>query len=162
MSLHVQPDDLSSAATRALIAMHVDEMHDGCPTESVHALDATELQHPAISFFSAWNNERLAGIGALKQWGESQGEIKSMRVADDFRGTGVGRAILDTLIDVARQRSLTGLWLETGSSAPFAPARHLYARAGFVECDPFADYAPDPLSVFMTLDLDPSRSAVRT
>ena len=45
------------------------------------------------------------------------------------------------------------LSLETGSWDYFRPARALYARHGFVECLPFADYAPDPNSVFMSLEL---------
>jgi putative acetyltransferase len=45
------------------------------------------------------------------------------------------------------------LSLETGSPAYFDAARALYARHGFVECGPFADYVLDPYSVFMTLDL---------
>jgi putative acetyltransferase len=32
----------------------------------------------------------------------------------------------------------------------FAPARTLYTSFGFVFCEPFADYVPDPYSVFMT------------
>jgi putative acetyltransferase len=34
--------------------------------------------------------------------------------------------------------------------AYFAPARALYARAGFTACAPFGDYAEDSHSVFMT------------
>ena len=37
--------------------------------------------------------------------------------------------------------------------AAFAPARRLYAAAGFRECAPFADYILDPNSVFMTKEL---------
>jgi putative acetyltransferase len=37
--------------------------------------------------------------------------------------------------------------LETGVKQPEAIA--LYKSAGFVEIEPFASYAPDPLSVFM-------------
>ena len=36
--------------------------------------------------------------------------------------------------------------------AAFDPARRLYARHGFDDCAPFADYADDPNSVFMTRD----------
>jgi len=32
----------------------------------------------------------------------------------------------------------------------FAPARRLYARAGFMPCSPFGPYIEDPNSVFMT------------
>jgi putative acetyltransferase len=38
--------------------------------------------------------------------------------------------------------------------AAFAPARSLYASAGFRPCGPFADYHPSPSNVFMTLALD--------
>jgi putative acetyltransferase len=34
----------------------------------------------------------------------------------------------------------------------FAPARRLYAAAGFVPCAPFGAYVEDPNSVFMTSD----------
>jgi len=37
--------------------------------------------------------------------------------------------------------------------AYFAPARTLYERFGFVYCEPFGDYIPDPNSMFMTLSL---------
>ena len=43
--------------------------------------------------------------------------------------------------------------LETGSYEFFHPAHALYRRHGFVECEPFGGYRPDPLSVFMTLEL---------
>jgi putative acetyltransferase len=48
---------------------------------------------------------------------------------------------------------MSRLSLETGSWDYFRPARAFYARHGFVECLPFADYAPDPNSVFMSLEL---------
>jgi putative acetyltransferase len=35
----------------------------------------------------------------------------------------------------------------------FAPARRLYAKAGFVPCEPFGRSVCDPFSVFMTLAL---------
>ncbi len=39
------------------------------------------------------------------------------------------------------------LKLETGIHQPEAIG--LYERFGFVRCEPFGDYAPDPLSLFM-------------
>jgi putative acetyltransferase len=47
----------------------------------------------------------------------------------------------------------TRLSLETGSADFFLPARRLYAKFGFEVCEPFADYRPDPHSVFMTRTL---------
>jgi putative acetyltransferase len=37
--------------------------------------------------------------------------------------------------------------------AAFEPARQLYGACGFTYCEPFADYANDPNSVFMTMEL---------
>lgn len=143
-------DDLSGEPIRGLIAQHLREMHAASPPESVHALDADRLRDPAVTFWSAWVGEQLGGCGALKQLDDTRGEIKSMRVADEFRGRGIGRAILEHLIVEARARGLTSLWLETGSTQEFVSAIKLYASAGFTECEPFDGYVLDPFSVFMT------------
>ncbi len=37
----------------------------------------------------------------------------------------------------------------------FAPARSLYAGAGFRPCEPFGDYRASPSAAFMTLLLSP-------
>jgi len=70
--------------------------------------------------------------------------------------------MLRHIIDAARSHGMSRLSLETGSSEYFQPARALYRRHGFVECPPFADYALDPYSVFMTLELHASRCEEQT
>ncbi|MFH8249402.1 GNAT family N-acetyltransferase [Microbacterium sp. B2969] len=154
MAIEIRTDDLTGAATLTLIASHLDGMHDSSPPESVHALDVSALRHPSITFWSAWIDGELAGIGALKVLGAERGELKSMRVDDRFRGTGVGRALLRHIVAEARERGMTSLWLETGSTPDFTPAQRLYASEGFVECEPFEGYTHDPYSVFMTRALD--------
>jgi putative acetyltransferase len=57
------------------------------------------------------------------------------------------------LIGEARNRGYQRLGVETGSLEAFVPAQRLYESFGFTYCGPFADYAPDPNSVFMTLVL---------
>lgn len=151
--IEIVEDDLSSEPTRALIAFHLAGMHDTSPPESVHALDLEGLRHPSITFWSARVDGELAGIAALKAIDPDRGEIKSMRVDDRFRGSGVGRALLRHLVDEARNRGMSSLWLETGSPDDFAPARRLYESEGFTECGPFEGYGPDPFSVFMTRSL---------
>lgn len=150
MTLRIVVDDLTGDATLRLIAAHLAGMHDLTPAESVHALDAGALADPAVTVWSAWHGEQLVGIGALKQLDAQRGELKSMRVDDRFRGTGAGRALLCHIVDAARQRGIRSLWLETGADEGFLPARRLYESEGFTLCGPFADYEPDPLSVFMT------------
>ena len=149
-SIEIRTDDLSGAATRALIAFHLDGMHDTSPPESVHALGIEGLRHPSITFWSAWIGAELAGIGALKTLDAQRGELKSMRVDDRFRGAGVGRALLRHIVAESRLRGMTSLWLETGSTAEFLPAKRLYESEGFVVCGPFEGYVLDPFSIFMT------------
>lgn len=152
-TIEIRVDDLSGDATRALITAHLAGMHDSSPAESVHALDVESLRHPAITFWSAWVGEDLAGIGALKRIDADRGELKSMRVDDRFLGMGVGRAILRHIVDDAREAGLTSLWLETGSTAEFLPAQRLYESEGFVQCGPFEDYTLDPFSLYFTRSL---------
>jgi putative acetyltransferase len=59
--------------------------------------------------------------------------------------------MVEHLLGVARERGFTRVSIETGSQPAFAPARSLYARAGFEPCEPFGDYTPSPNSTFMTL-----------
>jgi putative acetyltransferase len=76
-----------------------------------------------------------------------------MHTAEEARGRGIGRAMLDHLIGVARERGFSRVSLETGSMAAFAPARSMYAKAGFSECAPFGGYFLSPNSTCMTLSL---------
>ncbi|MFS0712323.1 GNAT family N-acetyltransferase [Microbacterium sp. 2P01SA-2] len=161
-SLTIVRDDLTGAATRGLIAAHLAGMLANTPVESVHALDLTELQHPSVRVYSAWVGGEIAAVGAFKTFDTDRAELKSMRVADAFLGRGWGRAMLGHLEREARDAGIRSLWLETGSGPDFVAARRLYESAGFSYCPPFGDYSLDPLSVFMTRDLDPaSESAGR-
>jgi putative acetyltransferase len=123
------------------------------PPESVHALPIEGLRSPEITFWSAWENGKLLGCGALKALDAQQGEIKSMRTSRRHLRKGVASAMLTHILAEARRRGYRRLRLETGSQPSFEPARQLYARAGFTYCGPFADYTLDSNSVFMTKDL---------
>jgi len=146
----IQVDDLSGPEIRALLEEHLRNMHELSPPESVHALDLAALRSPEVTFWTVWSQGELWGCGALKALDPTHGEIKSMRTASTRRRRGVGRAMLEHIIAVARTRSYARLSLETGSMEAFAPARRLYESFGFTRCEPFADYAADPNSVFMT------------
>lgn len=148
MELTFELDDLTRVPVRALVAHHLAGMAAGTPPEDVHALGIDQLRDPAIAFFSAWHGQDLVGCGALRQLDATNGELKSMRVADAWLGQGIGQAILDHLSAHARASGLQHLWLETGH--PFAAARKLYERAGFSYCGPFGGYRASEFSVFMT------------
>ena len=152
-SLTLRVDDLAGEPTRRLIARHLQGMHANSPAESVHAFDIDKLKDASVTFWSAWHGDEIAGCGALKQLTATSGEIKSMRVADDHLGQGVGRIMLEHIMAQARTRGMTRLWLETGSAPAFLPALKLYESAGFERCGPFGTYKPDPFSIFMTRPL---------
>src|SRR4029077_11824641 len=97
--------------------------------------------------------DALLGIGALREISPDHGEIKSMHVAQSNRRSGAGSALLRHIIEKAREKGMHRVSLETGSWDYFRPARAFYRRHGFCECPPFAEYRPDPNSVFMSLEL---------
>jgi putative acetyltransferase len=151
--MHIRVDDLRGAEIAGLLAAHVAFCKATSPPESTHVLDLEALRAPGVTFWSAWDGPDLLGCAALRQLDRTHGEVKSMHTAARHRGRGVGSGLIRHLVDEARSRGYRRLSLETGSMAPFAPARALYARVGFVICAPFADYRLDPNSVFMTLEL---------
>jgi putative acetyltransferase len=153
VGMRISVDDLQDPGIAGLLRTHLEDAALHSPLESMHALDLEGLRSPEITFWSMREGRTLLGCGAIKQLDPRHGEIKSMHTARAHRGRGVGAAILRHIIDEARSRGYARLSLETGSMEDFGPARALYARFGFVECGPFADYVLDPYSTFMTLDL---------
>lgn len=148
--MNIRVDDLQGEAIQALLQVHLDAMHTHSPPECVHALDLDGLRQPSITFWTAWDRDELLGCGALKQLSEDHAELKSMRTAHAHVRKGVARAILRHILSSAQAKGVQRISLETGSHAPFAAAQKLYASEGFVACGPFADYALDPYSLFMT------------
>lgn len=152
-------DDPRAGDVRELLGRHLAFANSHSPPEDMHALDIDGLLDPAVTFFSFRQDGVLLGVAALKQLDGRHAELKSMHTTEPARGRGIGRAMLDHIIAVARDRGLHRVSLETGSMPAFAPARSLYARAGFRACGPFGDYRPSPNSTFMTLPLNSSDSA---
>jgi putative acetyltransferase len=146
-------DDLTGPEILGLLEEHLAEMRATTPPESKHALDLARLRAPDVTFWTVWDGATLVGCGAITRLDETHAEVKSMRTIRGRQRGGVGSALLAHMIDVARSMGLTRLSLETGSGEFFEPARRLYTKFGFEYCEPFGDYKPDPLSVFMTRTL---------
>jgi len=143
-------DDLSGPEIAEFLDEHVQEMRAITPLESKHALDLDGLRKPEITFWSVMDDDTLVGCGAIKRLDEGHAELKSMRTAPTRKGSGIASHLLEHIITEARQMGFTRLSLETGAAEFFRPARKLYEKFGFDYCEPFADYRPDPHSVFMT------------
>lgn len=151
--LTITEDDLSGEDVRALIAYHLSGMHAESPACKVHALPLEKLRQPGVTFYAAREHGALAAIGAIKHLDETHGELKSMRAAPEWRGRGVGEAMLVHLLGVARRRGYARVSLETGRTEAFAPAVALYRKYGFKNCEAFEEYVVDDFSQCLTLSI---------
>jgi putative acetyltransferase len=149
----IEVDDPRRDDVRALLEQHLAFARAVTPPEDVHALELDGLLDASITFFSLRMDGELLGVGALKQLDAHHAEVKSMHTAPAARRRGVGRAIVDHVLAVAAARGVRRVSLETGAGEAFAPARALYAGAGFVPCGPFGQYEASPNSAFMTRSL---------
>jgi putative acetyltransferase len=156
VELTIAVDDPLAPDVGELLDAHLGFAHEESPPEHVHALPATRLREPGVTFVSARDaaTGELLGVGALKELDPEHGEVKSMHTRAVARGRGVARAVLGHLLGIARERGYRRVSLETGTTDAFAPARTLYASVGFVRCPPFAQYADNDFSVCMTLALE--------
>jgi putative acetyltransferase len=152
--LEIREDDLTGQPIIDLLREHLENMYEITPPESVHALDLDALRAPNITFWTAWQGDELLGCGALKELDVKSGEVKSMRTVKAHRRKGVAAKILEHIIQEAKRRAYSYLYLETGSFPEFAPARALYVRYGFEYRGPFGEYTDDPNSVFMMKKLE--------
>jgi len=153
MIMRIVLGDFSDPRVTDLLRIHFTTARAQTAPGSAHALDVAGLQAHNIPFWTIWEDETLLGVGALKRLSSDHGEVKSMHTAAPVRRKGAGSAMLRHIIAAARAAGMARLSLETGTWDYFRPARAFYARHGFIECPPFADYVLDPNSVFMSLDL---------
>ncbi|TCQ99165.1 GNAT family N-acetyltransferase [Neorhizobium sp. JUb45] len=121
------------------------------PSESNHFLSIDALKADNVIFVSARDPDQKAiGTAALALF-DGWAELKRMWVIPEARGKGISRLLLNDLENRARTAGATCIRLETGVAN--IEAIGLYNKAGFSLCGPFANYLPDPLSVFMQKSL---------
>ncbi|WP_026876332.1 GNAT family N-acetyltransferase [Jiangella gansuensis] len=151
--MRIAVDDLTGPEIAGFLDEHVQQMLSITPPESKHALDLDGLRRPEVTFWTATEAGRVVGCGAIKRLDAQHAELKSMRTAPARQRGGIASRLLEHILGEARTVGFVRISLETGSDAFFLPARRLYEKFGFGYCEPFADYRPDPLSVFMTRTL---------
>jgi len=137
-----------------LLIKHFNELTAVSPYDRGHVLDINGLKDPNILFWSFWeNNSYLIGCGAIKFIDKKNGEFKSIRVSNSFRGKGYGIKIIQDLIYKAKKLNLKKISLETGKDNFFSPARKLFLKYGFKICPPFAHYKEDDDACYMNLKI---------
>lgn len=149
--VQVSAANLADDDVRSLITLHQRRMYDASPPGTSFALDLSGLEDAAVIVLEARDAGALLGVGALLELSATEGEIKSMRTADTALRRGVGQALLDRIIDIARERGYRRLLLETGTGETFEPANRLYLRNGFTRCAPFGAYAETDFNIFYEL-----------
>ncbi|MDZ8185802.1 MAG: GNAT family N-acetyltransferase [Nostoc sp. ChiSLP02] len=102
--------------------------------------------------------EKVAGCACLRKIDQGIGEIKRMYVRPEFRKKGIGRSLLQAIINEATDIGYSKIRLDT---APYAKeAQALYRVFGFQDIEPYLEKTEIPLEyraswIFMELILKP-------
>lgn len=130
MSIHFMPaseipfEDFLDAFNTAYSDYYV-------PIYMEHAPMLRLIERDGIDLSASWvakEGGRVVGVGMLAQRG-ARGWIGGLGVVPSHRGQGIGRGIMDALIQSGHTRNLTEIWLEVISVNH--PARRLYDQLGF-------------------------------
>jgi ribosomal protein S18 acetylase RimI-like enzyme len=105
------------------------------PGASPSSLSAS---HSSVGATEEAGGERLIGCAGWRRHG-ADAELKRMYTAKAARGRGLGRRLLVTIEDSAREAGCKRLILETGDRQPEAVA--LYESAGYARIEDFGYYA---------------------
>ncbi|WP_017571236.1 ribosomal protein S18-alanine N-acetyltransferase [Nocardiopsis halotolerans] len=89
-----------------------------------------ELAEPTRHYLVAVSGDMVVGYAGLR-FVPPEGDVQTMAVSEQVWGHGVGSAMLTELLEQARERGVTHMFLEVRSDNP--RAQRLYGRFGFVQ-----------------------------
>lgn len=119
------------------------------PREYQFQLTVEQMAEPSVTCFVARDEAgRAVGMGSLKDHGDGLGEVKRMYTLSEVRGQRVGSRLLQRIEQLAREKGLTRLVLETGEVPGFEEAWRVYERGGFTVCGAVLDYPDSGYSRF--------------
>ena len=124
------------------------------PTQFQFQLTVEQMAEPSVTLFVARDDDRApVGMGALKDHGGGVGEVKRMFTAPAVRGQRVGSQLLRRIEQLATEKGMRRLVLETGEAPGFEPAWRVYERGGFTSCGAVLDYPDSGFSRFYEKNL---------
>lgn len=100
-------------------------------------------------FYCLTDEEKVIGSVALKKIDDDTAELKAMYLDSDHRGKGLGRRLMEKILEEAEIRGYRSIVLD--SMSQYKAALKLYEKTGFKQTERYNDniYA----DVFMRLDL---------
>lgn len=105
---------------------------------------------PAGALIIAFAGESAAGCVAMRPLRDHAAEMKRLYVRPTYRGTGLGRHLVETVIGAARDAGYANLYLDTLDT--LTAARALYHQLGFVQTAPYnTGYLPGTCFYMLTL-----------
>ena len=105
---------------------------------------------PAGRLYIVWVDGTAAGCIGLRKLDEERCEMKRFYVRPEFRGLGIGRMMVERILEDAREIGYKSMLLDT---LPFMKsALHLYAQVGFYEIPAYND-SPVTTTIFLKKDL---------
>jgi GNAT superfamily N-acetyltransferase len=144
VSLVIDGADVAAAESQQLLAELWKELDELYGNEVATAIDPRGAP-TGIKFVVARENGVAVGCGAIRPRSAAIAEVKRVFVRQTSRGTGVARAIMCKLEQLACAAGFNEIWLETGLRQP--AAIRLYESLGYTRIADFGDYKDDPLSV---------------
>src|SRR5688572_33468493 len=108
----VAPDSQDAVALIGELDAHL--MAHPYPPQSRHAFSVEKLLREQVVFFVTRYERQLADCGGIKLFGTDYGEVKRMFVRPEFRGKGLGKAMLHHLANYARNNGAGVLRVEDG------------------------------------------------
>lgn len=102
-----------------------------------------ELSPPGGAFVVGYEDGLAVCCGGLKRLPDGACEIKRMFVAEQARGRGVARALLEELERIARELGYAVVRLDTGPRQP--RSRRMYELAGY---RPIGNFNANPIATF--------------
>ena len=119
------------------------------PREFQFQLTVEEMAEPSVTCFVARDEAGAAvGMASLKDHGDGLGEVKRMYTLPAVRGQRIGSRLLQRIEQLAQDKGMSRLVLETGEAPGFEEAWRVYERGGFTVRGAVLDYPDSGYSRF--------------
>lgn len=147
-ALQIDPVSAGDSDVTALLDVLTSELAlGGYAANETFGYSVEQLESSRVYLVGARASGLLVGVGGVELQDAGIGELKRFFVLPEYRGTGVGDALITALIHHATDSGIDVLRLETGDKQQSAIA--FYRRHGFVAVPCFGPYLQSATSLCM-------------